>query len=104
MLHLGILRQHYRWASFFRHLRYVVIDDVHTYRGVFGSNVANILRRLRRGCRLHGSDPVVICTSAPIANPAGVASALGGLPVAVIDADGSPRGPRGVVFWKPPPL
>jgi len=102
MLHLGILPQHYRWANFFRHLRYVVIDDVHTYRGVFGSNVANILRRLRRVCRLHGSDPVFICTSATIANPAEFASALVGLPVTVIDADGSPGGPRWFVFWNPP--
>src|SRR6266571_3866119 len=102
MLHLGILPQHYRWANFFRHLHYVVIDDVHTYRGVFGSNVANILRRLRRVCRLHGSDPVFICTSATIANPAEFASTLVGLPVTVIDADGSPGGPRWFVFWNPP--
>src|SRR5256886_3480618 len=81
MLHLGILPQHYRWASFFRHLRYVVIDDVHTYRGVFGSNVANILRRLRRGCRLHGARPGVICTSAPVPHPPGVAPAIIGVPV-----------------------
>src|SRR5206468_2297077 len=83
--HLVILPQHYRWANFFRHLHYVVIDDVHTYRGVFGSNVANVLRRLRRVCRLHGSDPVFICTSATIANPAEFASTLVGLPVTVID-------------------
>ena len=102
MLHLGILPQHYRWANFFRHLRYVVIDDVHIYRGVFGSNVANILRRLRRVCRLHGADPVFICTSATIANPAEFVSALLSVPVTVVDADGSPGGPRWFVFWNPP--
>src|SRR5207247_1652006 len=91
-----------RWANFFRHLRYVVIDDVHTYRGVFGSNVANLCGRLRVVCRLLGSDPVFICTSATIANPAEFASALMGLPVTVIDADGSPGGPRWFVFWNPP--
>jgi len=102
MLHLGILPQHYRWANFFRHLRYVVIDDVHVYRGVFGSNVANILRRLRRVCRLHGADPVFICTSATIANPAEFVSALLSVPATVVDADGSPGGPRWFVFWNPP--
>src|SRR5256886_2825301 len=102
MLHLGILPQHYRWANFFRHLRYVVIDDVHVYRGVFGSNVANILRRLRRVCRLHGADPVFICTSATIANPAEFVSALLSVPATVVDADGSPGGPRWFIFWNPP--
>src|SRR5713226_5262911 len=102
MLHLGILPQHYRWANFFRHLHYVVIDDVHIYRGVFGSNVANILRRLRRVCRLHGANPVFICTSATIANPQEFASTLLGLPVTVVDTDGSPGGPRWFVLWNPP--
>jgi DEAD/DEAH box helicase domain-containing protein len=102
MLHLGILPQHFRWASLFRHLRHVVIDDVHIYRGVFGSNVANIIRRLRRICRLHGSDPVFICTSATIANPQEFAATLLGLPVTVVDADGSPSGPRWFALWNPP--
>jgi DEAD/DEAH box helicase domain-containing protein len=102
MLHLGILPQHHRWAGVFRHLRYVVIDDVHIYRGVFGSNVANILRRLRRVCRLHGADPVFICTSATIANPQEFAATLLGLPVTVVDADGSPSGPRWFALWNPP--
>lgn len=102
MLHLGILPQHYRWMRVFRHLRYVVIDDIHIYRGVFGSNVANILRRLRRVCRFHGSDPVFICTSATIANPQEFASALIGLPVSVIDEDASPSGPKWFALWNPP--
>lgn len=102
MLHVGILPQHFRWAKVFKHLRYVIIDDVHIYRGVFGSNVANILRRLRRVCRLHGSDPVFICTSATIANPQEFASTLLGLPVTLIDADGAPSGPKWFVLWNPP--
>jgi DEAD/DEAH box helicase domain-containing protein len=102
MLHLGILPQHRRWTSFFRHLRYVVIDDIHIYRGVFGSNVANILRRLRRICALHGSDPVFIGTSATIANPKAFATALVGLPVTVVDTDGAPSGPRWFTLWNPP--
>src|SRR2546426_5331207 len=94
MLHLGILPQHYRWANFFRHLHYVVIDDVHTYRGVFGSNVANILRRLRRVFPPPGADPVFLLTPRPDATPPGVSSALMGVPVTGSDADGSPGGPR----------
>lgn len=102
MLHLGILPQHYRWAALFRHLRYVVIDDVHIYRGVFGSNVANILRRLRRVCRLHGSDPRFVCTSATIANPKEFTGVLIGMPVTVVDDDGSPSGPKWFALWNPP--
>lgn len=104
MLHHGILPQHFKWAEFFRGLSYVVIDDVHTYRGVFGSNVANILRRLRRVCRLHGADPVFIATSATIANPQEFVSALIGLPVTVVEGNGAPRGPRWVVLWNPPTI
>jgi DEAD/DEAH box helicase domain-containing protein len=102
MLHVGILPQHQRWAQFLARLRYVVIDDLHVYRGVFGSNVANILRRLRRICRLYGSDPVFICTSATIANPQEFAGALLGVPVSVVEDDGSPSGPRWVTLWNPP--
>jgi len=102
MLHVGILPQHVRWGAVFRHLRYVIIDDAHVYRGVFGSNVANIIRRLRRVCRLYGSAPVFICTSATIGNPEEFAGALLGLPVRVIDDDGSPTGPRWFVLWNPP--
>ncbi len=102
MLHLGILPQHRRWAALFRHLRYVVLDDMHIYRGVFGSHVALVLRRLQRLCRLYGSSPVFVGTSATIANPAEVASRLLGVPVTVVDRDGSPAGPRWVVLWNPP--
>ncbi|MGH2349103.1 MAG: DEAD/DEAH box helicase [bacterium] len=102
MLHVGILPQHQRWAQFLARLRYVVIDDLHVYRGVFGSNVANIIRRLRRVCRLYGSDPVFIGTSATIANPQEFAGALIGLLVGVVDDDGSPSGPRWVTLWNPP--
>ena len=70
MLHAGILPQHPRWAAFFANLRVVVIDEMHVYRGVFGSHVANVLRRLRRICRFYGSDPQFILASATIANPA----------------------------------
>jgi len=102
MLHIGILPQHYKWATLFRNLRYVVIDDVHVYRGVFGSNVANIIRRLRRICRLHGANPIFICTSATIANPKEFAGSLLGLPVIVVDVDGSPSGPKWFALWNPP--
>jgi len=102
MLHVGILPQHFRWAPFFRHLRYVVIDDAHVYRGVFGSHVANIIRRLRRICRMHGTAPVFICTSATIGNPEEFTSTLLGLPARVIADDGSPSGPRWFVLWNPP--
>ena len=102
MLHVGILPQHFRWTPFLRSLRYIVLDDVHVYRGVFGSHVALILRRLRRLCRLRGSDPQVICTSATIANPEEFGRRLTGVPLRVIDEDGAPRGPRRFVLWNPP--
>lgn len=102
MLHVGILPQHFRWTPFLRALRYIVLDDVHVYRGVFGSHVALILRRLRRLCRLRGSDPQIICTSATIANPEEFGHRLTGVPLRVIDQDGAPRGPRRFVLWNPP--
>lgn len=102
MLHVGILPQHFRWKAFFQRLRFVVVDDMHAYRGVFGSNVANVLRRLRRLCRLHGSEPTFICTSATIANPEEFASRLLGLPLTVISDGGAPAGPRWFVLWNPP--
>ncbi len=104
MLHRGILPQHFRWTPFLRSLRYVVLDDVHVYRGVFGSHVALVLRRLRRLCRLRGADPQFICTSATIANPGEFGRRLTGLPLRVIDRDGAPRGPRRFVLWDPPVL
>jgi DEAD/DEAH box helicase domain-containing protein len=104
MLHISILPQHFRWKPFLSRLRYVVLDEMHVYRGVFGSNVANVMRRLRRLCRLHGSDPRFICTSATIANPEEFAGRLLGLPVMVIDEDGAPAGPRWFALWNPPLL
>jgi DEAD/DEAH box helicase domain-containing protein len=102
MLHLGILPQHFRWTSFLKHLRYVVLDDMHVYRGVFGSHVANIVRRLTRVCRLRGADPQFICTSATVANPEEFGRRLTGRALAVIDEDGAPRGPRTFLLWNPP--
>ena len=102
MLHVAILPQHFRWKAFFQRLRFVVVDEMHVYRGVFGSNVANVLRRLRRLCRLHGADPRLICTSATIANPDEFAARLLGRPVTVISDDGAPAGPRWFALWNPP--
>jgi len=102
MLHVGILPQHFRWTSFFKNLRYIVLDDMHVYRGVFGSHVAHIIRRLRRVCRLRGTDPQIICTSATIANPEEFGQRLTGRPLRVIDQDGAPRGPRLFALWNPP--
>ena len=102
MLHLGILPNHKSWSRLFRSLRYVVIDEAHVYRGVFGSHVANILRRLRRICTSYGSNPQFICCSATIANPGEHAEKLVGLPFEVISEDGSPHGGKSFVFWNPP--
>lgn len=102
MLHVGMLPQHFRWKPFLRRLRFVVLDEMHIYRGVFGSNVANVLRRLRRLCRLHGAAPRFICASATIANPSEFVERLLGLPVTVVSNDGAPAGPRWVVLWNPP--
>jgi len=102
MLHVGILPQHFRWTAFLKHLRYVVLDDMHVYRGVFGSHVANILRRLVRVCRLRGADPQIICTSATVANAGPFGRRLTGRPLRVIDDDGAPRGPRLFALWNPP--
>ncbi|MEZ4654433.1 MAG: DEAD/DEAH box helicase [Candidatus Eisenbacteria bacterium] len=102
MLHSGILPHHARWSGFFSRLQYVVVDEIHVYRGIFGSHVANVLRRLRRIARHYGADPIFICASATIANPGELASRLLGLPVTVIDDDGSPRGRKHFVFWNPP--
>jgi len=104
MLHVGILPQHFRWTPFLRSLRYIVLDDMHVYRGVFGSHVALILRRLRRLCRLRGADPQFICTSATIANPGEFGHRLTGVPLRVVDTDAAPRGPRRFVLWNPPVL
>ena len=102
MLHQGILPNHPRWARFFQNLRYVVLDEVHTYRGVFGSHVANVIRRLSRICVHYGADPQFVCSSATIANPKELAEGLTGRGMALVDNDGSPRGARRFVFWNPP--
>jgi DEAD/DEAH box helicase domain-containing protein len=104
MLHQGILPQHARWNRFFTHLKYVVIDEVHAYRGIFGSHLANVMRRLRRLCRHYGSRPQFICSSATIANPREHAEQVCGEAMTLVNNDGAPRGPRRFVLWNPPPL
>ncbi|NIR00126.1 MAG: DEAD/DEAH box helicase, partial [Gemmatimonadales bacterium] len=104
MLHQGILPYHSRWGSFFADLSLIVVDEIHTYRGIFGSNVANVLRRLSRICRHYGASPTYACCSATIANPGELAERLIGVPVTVVDRDGSPRGPKRFVLWNPPYL
>jgi DEAD/DEAH box helicase domain-containing protein len=102
MLHLGILPNHQSWSRFFGNLKYVVIDETHIYRGVFGSHVANVLRRLRRLCAYYGSKPRFICCSATIANPQEHAQNLVGLPFDAVVKDGSPHGEKYFTFWNPP--
>ena len=104
MLHQAILPHHTKWAQFFEALRFVVIDELHTYRGVFGSHVANLIRRLRRVCRFYGSSPVFIACSATIANPAELAGRLLGGAVRPVTESGAPQGPRHVLVWNPPVL
>jgi len=102
MLHVGILPQHERWAVFFKNLRVVVIDEMHVFRGVFGSHVANVLRRLRRIASRYGASPLFIGASATIGNPAKLATGLTGLPFEEITNDGSPRSNKLFAFWNPP--
>jgi DEAD/DEAH box helicase domain-containing protein len=102
MLHRSLLPDHRRWASWLARLRYVVLDEAHTYRGVFGTHVALIVRRLRRLCAYYGSAPQFICCSATSANPEAHLAALVGAPVTVIADDGAPQGRRIFVFWNPP--
>jgi len=102
MVHSGILPHHPRWAKLFENLRFVVIDELHAYRGVFGSHLGNILRRLRRVCRHYGSDPTFICSSATIANPAELAERLTGVPFELVDRNGAPRGEKYLLFVNPP--
>jgi len=102
MLHTGILPHHTRWARLFGNLRYVVLDELHTYRGIFGGHVANVLRRLRRVCRFYGSDPRFVCASATIANPRQLAQQLVGAPVTLVDDDGAPQGDKHFVLYNPP--
>ena len=102
MLHTAILPHHTKWVKLFENLRYIVIDELHIYRGVFGSHVGNVLRRLQRICRFYGAEPTFICCSATIRNPAELATALTGHDVQLVDDSGAPRGERHVVLYNPP--
>jgi DEAD/DEAH box helicase domain-containing protein len=102
LLHHSLLPGHQHWARFLRALRYVVIDECHTYRGVFGSHVAAVLRRLRRVAGRYGTEPTFILASATVSQPAEHATALLGLPVHAVTEDGSPRGPMTFALWEPP--
>jgi len=102
MLHKGILPHHTKWVKLFENLRYVVVDELHGHRGVYGSHVANIFRRLRRLCRFYGSDPQFLCSSATIGNPKELAEALTGQPMSVVDRSGAPRGERYFAIYNPP--
>jgi len=102
MLHTGILPHHTRWTRLFENLQYIVIDELHTYRGVFGSHLCNVLRRLRRIANFYGSDPQFICCSATIANPGELATRLLEKEVEVLDANGAPAGEKTFVFYNPP--
>jgi DEAD/DEAH box helicase domain-containing protein len=102
MLHVGLLPHHDRWGDVLANLRYVVVDEAHVYRGVFGSHVGNVLRRLRRIAHIYGSAPQFLLTSATIANPAELALALTGLPATVVAGDGAPHATREIAIWNPP--
>ena len=102
MLHQGILPHHAKWIKLFENLKYVVIDEIHAYRGVFGSNLANVIRRLKRICEFYGSKPTFICCSATIRNPRELAEAMTGVPMALVDENGAPAGERNVIFYNPP--
>ncbi|NKY84386.1 DEAD/DEAH box helicase [Nocardia veterana] len=104
MLHIGVLRSHQRWARLLRRLRYVVVDECHAYRGVFGSQVAMVLRRLRRLAAHYGAEPTFVLCSATSADPAAAAQRLIGAPVTAVTEDGSPQGARTVALWEPPLL
>ncbi|HEU4425319.1 MAG TPA: DEAD/DEAH box helicase [Pilimelia sp.] len=104
MLHHGILPGHAAWRTFLRHLAYVVVDECHTYRGVFGSHVAHVLRRLRRIVSRYGGTPTFVLASATAGDPATAATRLTGLPVTAVTTDGSPRGPLTFALWEPPLL
>ena len=104
MLHSGILPNHAKWARFFARLRFIVIDEIHTYRGIFGSHVANVIRRLERICLHYGASPVYVASSATIANPGEHAERLIGKRIKVIKKDGSPRGEKRIIIWNPPTI
>lgn len=102
MLHTGILPHHTKWIRLFENLKYIVVDELHQYRGIFGSHVANVIRRLLRICRYYGSSPQFIFCSATIANPQELAERLLGEDVALVDNNGAPRGAKYVVLYNPP--
>ena len=102
MLHVGILPHHDRWGDVLANLRYVIVDEAHVYRGVFGSHVANVLRRLRRLAKVYGAEPQFLLASATIANPGALAESLLGVPVTVVDGDAAPRAERTIALWNPP--
>jgi DEAD/DEAH box helicase domain-containing protein len=102
MLHVGVLPHHDRWGDVLHNLRFVVVDEAHVYRGVFGSHVANVLRRLRRLARVYGAEPTFLLASATIANAAELALALTGEAATVVERDTSPKAEREVVIWNPP--
>jgi DEAD/DEAH box helicase domain-containing protein len=102
MLHVGVLPHHHRWGDVLANLRYVVVDEAHVYRGVFGSHVANVLRRLRRLANVYGAEPQFLLASATIANPGELARALLGVDATVVGEDGSPRAERTICLWNPP--
>ncbi|HEY4553603.1 MAG TPA: DEAD/DEAH box helicase [Bacillaceae bacterium] len=102
MLHSAILPHHTKWVSLFENLTFVILDELHIYRGVFGSHVANVIRRLKRICEYYGSKPVFICTSATIANPLELGERLTGEKMELIDRNGAPRGRKHFIFYNPP--
>jgi DEAD/DEAH box helicase domain-containing protein len=104
MLHVGLLPHHDRWGDVLHNLRYVVVDEAHVYRGVFGSHVANVLRRLRRLARIYDADPQFLLASATIANAGELAAALTGVPATVVERDTSPKAEREILIWNPPLL
>ena len=100
MLHLSMLAHHHLWETFFKNLKYIIIDEVHTYRGIMGSNMAWVFRRLQRICAFYGSSPVFIFCSATIANPASLAQKLTGLYVEVVDESGAPTGKKDIILMR----
>ncbi|HEY5906468.1 MAG TPA: DEAD/DEAH box helicase, partial [Vicinamibacteria bacterium] len=102
MLHKGILPHHTKWVKLFENLRYVIVDEIHSHRGVYGSHVANVFRRLRRLCRFYGSDPQFLCSSATIGNPKELAEAVTGREMTLLDKSGAPRGEKYFAIYNPP--
>lgn len=102
MLHSGILPHHTKWVALFENLKYIVIDELHTYKGVFGSHVAHVIRRLQRICAFYGSNPTIICTSATIRNPRELAESLTNTKHALIEKSGAPVGKKTFIFYNPP--